>query len=82
MPMQGMGGIMAKYFRWRKEEGCYPLWGPWIVISEYIEVHDYLMDSPLAFPERIRMYEFGFYTRMYHLRARLRTIRRIYDGYE
>ena len=71
---------MADYWRWRKEEGCVPLWGPYIVVRTMIEMFDYWTNKDLAFPERQRDWTFGFYWGPHrHLQLRYSKTKRIYE---
>ena len=76
-----MGGIMAKYFRWRKVEGAVPSRGPFLVIRTAYEVEDFNTRLPLPFPKRYRRYELGLYwSDRFHFKLQLNTVKRIYDN--
>ncbi len=51
---------VVRYIRWRKPEGEWPRWGPYMVIRRQTYTHNTWYDEPLARPQIECSVTFGF----------------------
>lgn len=78
-----MTNYTVRYIRWRKKEGEWPRWGPYMVIRRHIDMMDFftknryrqMLDRPVV----KRRFEFGFF--MVNCSHFVLTLEFIYDEY-
>jgi hypothetical protein len=56
-----MTNYRVKYIRWRKPEGQWPRWGPYMVVRRSLDTVEYFTQRRLDRPEINLGFSFGFY---------------------